>query len=56
MTQFLCLVFLRHEELLEKGELYADMWQQQLQAAAKQEEGDEGGDANGDTGEKADAD
>ena len=37
--------FLRHEELLEKGEHYADMWQQQLQAAAKQSE--EGTEING---------
>ena len=47
MLTCLCLVFLRQEELLEKGELYADMWQQQLQAAAKQEEGEEGDDDNG---------
>ncbi|XP_076463743.1 ATP-binding cassette sub-family B member 6-like [Babylonia areolata] len=44
-----------HEDLLEKGGHYADMWQQQLQAAAKQEEEAEGNggeaDANGGAGE-----
>ncbi|KAL8615692.1 hypothetical protein ACOMHN_007445 [Nucella lapillus] len=38
-----------HEELLNRGDHYADMWQQQLQAAEKQEEEGNGGetDANG---------